>query len=254
MTHDPNNPYQVPAADVVSGDGPMAFSITPRSVPLANGISWISVGWDLFRQAPGPMVLMLVVYLVINMIVGVIPLVHVVSPLLAILFMGGVFIAIHRLDRTGQMKIEDLFAAFSTHFMPLLLLGLIVLGGIVVVGLLMFVLGLGTVLGNAEAPSGASIGFMLFLVLLALVLFFGLYFTVQYAVLLVVLGDQPLASALGNAVSAFMKNMLPFLLYSILAGIITLIAMIPLGLGLLVSTPVLFAAMYASYKDIFAAE
>ncbi len=251
--NDPNNPYQVPSAEVLGG-GPGAFSATPRSVPAAHGFQWITEGWELFKRAPGPMILMLFVYLVINMVVGVIPLVHMVSPVLGMIFMGGVFIAIHRLDQTGEMKIEDLFAAFSTHLMPLLLLGLLVLGGLVLVIGLITVLGLGTILGTDGSASMGSIVFILFLILLALALFFCLYFTVLYAILLVVLGNQPLGAALGNALAAFMKNMLPFLVNGILAGVITLIAMIPLGLGLLVSTPVLFASMYASYKDIFAAE
>ena len=40
----------------------------------------------------------------------------------------------------------------------------------------------------------------------------------------------------------------------IIGLVITLIAMIPMGLGLLVSAPLMFASMYVSYKDIFAAE
>lgn len=251
--NDSNNPYQVPATDTLTRPGAGEFADTPRTVPAGNGLEWIQQGWNLFKLAPGPMILMVLIYLVLNMVMGMLPLVNMVSPIVDMIILGGVFIAIHRLDRDGELKIEDLFSAFSTHLNPLLLLGLLVAGaGIIIFGAIM-VLGLGAVLGGSS-PSSGSLVFFVVLLAVGIAVFFTLYFTVLYAILLVVLGNQSLGNALNNAFSAFLKNWAPFLVNGIIGLVITLIAMIPMGLGLLVSAPLMFASMYVSYKDIFAAE
>ena len=249
-----NNPYQVPTVDVLGKASSGEFSATPRQVPAGNGAQWIGDAWRLFKQAPGQMILLFVLYMIITMVLGFIPLVNFISPLFTMVFMGGVFIAIHRLDTEGELRVDDLFAAFKTHLTPLILLGLLLLGVAVVIGGLVVVVGLGTVLGSEGTPTQTSMLILALMVAVGLGLFFMLYFTVFYAVLLVVAGNQPLASALGNAFSAFVKNWLPFLVNGIIASVISIIAMIPLFLGVLISGPLLFASMYCSYKDIFAAE
>ncbi len=249
-----NNPYQVPGVEVLAQGTNSSFSDMPRSVPAGNGLQWIRDGWALFKQAPGQMVLLVFLYLIINMVTGFIPLVNFVSPLINMVFLGGAFIAIRRLDAEGELRVDDLFAAFKTHLTPLVLLGLLMLGvGIIIIAAVAMV-GFGAVMGSDGNPGETSAILFGLLVALAMGLFFMLYFTVFYAVLLVVLGNQPLASALSNAFSAFVKNWLPFLVNGLIALLITTIAMIPLFLGLLISTPLLFASMYCSYKDIFAAE
>jgi uncharacterized membrane protein len=46
----------------------------------------------------------------------------------------------------------------------------------------------------------------------------------------------------------------PFLVFGVIAFILTMIAMIPFGLGMLVLVPVLNASIYVGYKGIFPAE
>ena len=252
--NDSNNPYQVPATDVLAARREAPFSDTPRAVPAGNGVQWIADAWALFKQSPGGMILLVVIYMVLNMVTGFIPLLNFVSPIINMVFLGGAFIAIRRLDTEGELKIEDLFSAFKTHLTPLLLLGLLMIGVMVVIVVVVMALGMGTMMSSNGDPSAASLVLFVFVVLLGLALFFLLYFTVFYSVLLIVLGNQELGPALSNAFASFMKNWLPFLVNGILALLITAVALIPFGLGLLVSGPVLFASMYTSYKDIFAAE
>lgn len=246
------NPYQVPAANVLKNVG--EFSDLPRSVSAGQGVQWIAEGWRLFRLSPGLMILMPLIYMLINGLLGVIPLLGIVSPILSMILLGGMIIAIRNLDQTGTLRLEDIFTAFQTHLLPLILLGLLLLGGITVVILVVGVLGFGAILGSSGEPSTGSILFIVFLVLASLAFFLILYFTVMYGVLLVVLGNQPLGAALSHAFSAFMKNVLPFLVNGLLALGLTLLALVPAGLGLLILGPVMLGSMYASYKDIFAAE
>jgi len=51
--------------------------------------------------------------------------------------------------------------------------------------------------------------------------------------------------------SACLKNMLPFLLYGFILLLLMFLAMLPFGLGLIILVPVMVAAMYTSYRDIF---
>ncbi len=48
-----------------------------------------------------------------------------------------------------------------------------------------------------------------------------------------------------------MKNIASMLVFGLIITVLTVIAVIPFGLGLLVLGPVLIGAIYASYKSIF---
>jgi uncharacterized membrane protein len=48
-----------------------------------------------------------------------------------------------------------------------------------------------------------------------------------------------------------LKNILPFLVYSIVLVVLGVVASIPLGLGWLVLGPTLVGSVYASYRDIY---
>ena len=60
--------------------------------------------------------------------------------------------------------------------------------------------------------------------------------------------------ALGLSLKGVFKNLLPFLLYGIIWIPLTLVAMIPIGLGLLIIVPMAWASIYWSYVDIFPEE
>jgi uncharacterized membrane protein len=51
--------------------------------------------------------------------------------------------------------------------------------------------------------------------------------------------------------SGCLKNILPFLLYGIIAMVLFILATIPIGLGLLVVVPMLTASIYTGYRDIY---
>jgi uncharacterized membrane protein len=51
--------------------------------------------------------------------------------------------------------------------------------------------------------------------------------------------------------AACLKNMLPFLVFGVIAMVLGFIAALPLMLGWLVLLPMLVGAHYASYLDLF---
>jgi uncharacterized membrane protein len=58
-------------------------------------------------------------------------------------------------------------------------------------------------------------------------------------------------AAVKASFSACFKNLLPLLVFGVVYAVLAIIAVIPLGLGLLLLIPVSLCAGYCSYKDIF---
>jgi uncharacterized membrane protein len=87
----------------------------------------------------------------------------------------------------------------------------------------------------------------------AAVLSVPLVMAVWFAPLLVVIdGMLPFAS-LKASFNACFANILPLTLYAIVLMGFAFVALIPAALGMIILVPVVFASIYVSYRDIFAA-
>jgi len=69
----------------------------------------------------------------------------------------------------------------------------------------------------------------------------------------VVLQNLDAVEAMKRSFSGCLRNVLPFLLFGLLLLPLSLLGLITLGLGLLVVVPIIYAATYAAYRDIFLA-
>ena len=113
--------------------------------------------------------------------------------------------------------------------------------------------GLWTLLGGGADPAsvaGAGVTVLLaFLVMLALLL--PVFMAMWFAPPLVVFHGQGAAEAMKASFVACLKNVVPFLLYSVILFLAAIAASIPFGLGWLVLGPVLAASLYTGYRDVF---
>ena len=75
-----------------------------------------------------------------------------------------------------------------------------------------------------------------------------------FAPALVMLGRLSPMDAAKESFMACLRNFLAFLVYGIVMGLLAIVAIIPLGLGLLVWVPVMIASTYAGYRQIFTAD
>jgi uncharacterized membrane protein len=92
---------------------------------------------------------------------------------------------------------------------------------------------------------------ILLVVLVVLALMMPLIMALWFAPALVVFHDvQPMA-AMRSSFQGCLRNFVPFLAYGIVAFLLGIVAVIPLGLGLLVYGPLLWGTMYVGYRDIF---
>lgn len=249
-----NNPFMAPQAGAAEVKREASGSFIPegRNVPAGNGVNWLGSGWEMFKKAPGPWIGLTVVYIIMLVVLGMIPLVNLAINFLAPVFMGGIMLGCKALDDGEEISINHLFAGFSAHFGNLALVGLIYLGGFVaifvVVGLIAAV-GLGA--GAAMGSSSVALVPMVLGGLLGVLLIVPLAMAVWFAPALVVFHAVPPFQAMKASFFVSIKNFMPFLLYGLVFIVLAIVATIPLGLGWLILIPVTMASMYAGYRDMF---
>jgi uncharacterized membrane protein len=253
------NPYAAPKAALedASAGAPRNFLPTGRKVPSGRGWTWLAEGWDLFKQQPGMWIAVVLVALVIFIVLHFVPVLgSLAAMVLAPVFAGGIVIGCRAQREGGELQIEHLFAGFRERLGSLVAVGLIYLAAIVVIALVVGLAtgaGIWTLLGAGADPmalGAAGLTILLaFLVMLALML--PVFMAIWFAPPLVVFHEQTAAEAMKNSFIACLKNMLPFLIYSLALFLLSIAASIPFGLGWLVLGPMIAASLYTGYRDIF---
>ena len=232
----------------------------PRENPAGAGVDWIGEGWRLFAKAPLMWIVAILVIIVIAVVVAIIPVVgslafQVAQPV----FAAGLMVACRSLETGGDFEIEHVFAGFRQNFANLVIVGLIFLAASIVLLLIFAVFaGFGLVMAFATGDpqdawpaimaSGMSIllGFLVMMALMVPLLMF-YWFTTA----LVMLHDMPPVAAMKASFRGCLRNIVPFVVYGIVMMLLSLVAMLPLGLGLLVWVPVAVTSTYAAYRTIY---
>lgn len=234
-------------------------------VDAGRGWGWITEGWRLFASAPGVWIVILLIYLGINVVLSLIPLIGglaylLLSPVLT----GGILYGADKQARGETLEIGDLFRGFQDQgrMGPLVILGLISLAGYLLMGLILMVfIGGGIATGIVLDDPGQGItpemieglfgvGFMV-LILVELTLWAVIMMAMLYAIPLVMLGRQDAWPAVQDSIAACWINMLPLLVFGLIGLVLAMIATIPFGLGFLILWPVMICAVYASYREVF---
>jgi hypothetical protein len=241
-------------SDNSTGEGLVAGG---QAVDSSRGTAWWSDGWTIFMKQPGTWIGLFLIFMVIMIVLGVIPLVGgLASSLLGPVFTAGFMIGCRDLQRGESLTVEHVFAGFKQNVGNLVIVGLLYLVGVIVV---MVTIGVFTavmipvIIGvKGSAPSMTVIvplAIVGFLVILALVT--PLIMALWFAPALVVFHNQAPMEAMKSSFRGCLKNVVPFLLYGIVGLVLAIIAIIPVGLGFLVLGPVMWGSMYSSYRDIF---
>ncbi|MBL8516447.1 MAG: hypothetical protein JNM76_05695 [Betaproteobacteria bacterium] len=234
-----------------------------RMVGFGNGFTWISDAFGLFMAAPLAWLAFTVVFIIAALAFAMVPLIgqflfNLVSPII----LAGVMVSAQSLARGEAVKPEDFMAGFTGKPMPLLVVGALYMAGSLIitaafVGVVIAMLGtafFAALLDPARLTELYSVRIVLGLLIAALValaLYLPLLMAYWFAVPLVQFHDVPPVEAMKASFIGCVKNMLPFLLYGVVSLVLLLLAIIPLGLGLLVMAPVLMLTMYTGYKDAF---
>lgn len=228
-----------------------------RVVGAGDSISWYKGGWGIFTANVVNWLLMTLILVGITIVLSFIPFIGpVVLYVLLPIFLGGMLYSAQKLDQGKSAEIMDIFVLFKDQqrLTPLIILGLLMLAvGFVtamIIGGLMFA-SLGPMTNtNGAMPVFPSIGLGTLAISLAFSILSAMLFI--FATPLIVFKNMSATDAVKHSFMATAKNFPAFALFMLIAFILAIVAIIPFGLGLLVLTPLMIAATYVGYKNIFA--
>jgi uncharacterized membrane protein len=259
------NPQSDPGSQLGPGTAPAkSGTAEPRTVDGGQGWNWIAQAWDLFKKKPAIWIANVVIIMCLNFLSYIVPVVgHVAFYLFLPVLIGGLMLGCRALDQGKDLEIAHLFAGFKENTSQLIMVGIafVVTGMLLLLVVLMTlaVAGAGTFLADeiggrlaAILVGGAFAILSLTVLLIALVLLIPLTMAIWFATPLVALRGIDAKDALKLSFSASLKNIAPFLVYSIIVFILCLLAIFPgLVIALVVLLPVLIASIYTSYRDVF---
>ncbi len=214
-------------------------------------------GFRLFFRLPAHFYVSLIAHLVGFIAVAWIPIVGSVAAAIAFpLFSAGYFAAGDALRRTSTPDISVMFDGFSKKPTQLLAVGALqfvgMLACLVIGGA---VGGFGFFMSMMRGGTPDITRFMEVQVLIGMLVYLMLIIPVTmaawFAPALVLLHDVAPVEAMKQSFQACMKNFVPFLVYSLVAGAAIILAFLPLLLGLFVVIPALVASFYPQYASIF---
>ncbi|OWY41104.1 hypothetical protein CEK28_02205 [Xenophilus sp. AP218F] len=231
---------------------------TPRRVAALRGWRWCIEAFYIVRQQPLTWILLALAYLVIHFAVSYIPVVGgPITFFVAPVFAAGFVLAAHKSEQGGELELSDLFAGFKRAPRQLINVGMLYLGllllALLLLSFLVPLLGVHVPTGAAAPQSLADIeGPIGLLLILGAVLVFLVSTSYWFAPALVALTGAGAWRAIRLSLRAGLANWLALLLASVALSALLLLALLPLGLGLLLWFPVMYVTAYTSWRDIFA--
>ena len=252
------NPYAAPKAAVADEAIVLNADFVPggQSRPAGNGWTWIAEGWELFKRQPGLWIGMVLLAAVIFIAASLIPIVGpLATTLFGPVFAAGVMVGCNTLDSGGELELGHLFAGFRERTGTLIAVGALYLAAtVVVIVVVSLVMGVGmmTMMGAGDPQEVAAMGMTIVLaVLVMFALLLPAVMAIWLAAPLVVFHEHGAVEAMKGSFAGCLKNILPFLVYSVVLFVFAIAATLPLMLGWLVLGPVFAASVYASYRDIY---
>lgn len=250
------NPYETPQASLSDHKTPELL-VAPKAVPVGRGWGWIADAGGFFMQSPLMWVVIGIIFFVVLIASSFVPF---ATNLLTPVLMAGFGFGCVALEQQKTLEVGHLFEGFNTKFGQLVIVGLLGLLFTFLVMIpfmiLMFVVPL-MMVGIDSSGSDASM-LVGVVVSIAALLILGLMIPVIMALwfspFLVAFHDVQPFEAMKMSFKGCLKNIMPFLWYGIILFALCIVAVVPLFLGLLVLTPIMYISAYTAYKDIFLAE
>jgi len=229
----------------------------PRTVSPARCIAWLIEGWRLFAREPLPWLLASGSFLLVLAAIGVVPLIGWAITLLAFPLLGAGLVALaDDAAHERPLRLVTLFDGLRRDANSHIMVGVFHLAGALGIGFLASVIGASAALTGALIGPLAALGLATGGIMLAVVVFTALWLLMIMALwfapaLIRFHGAEPVA-ALTTSIQACIQNLPTCLVMALGLYLLTWIALLPAGLGLLVLIPVVGGAHHAAYLDIFA--
>jgi len=236
---------------------PAPFKGESREVDVGACFDWLAQGWAMFLAHPGIWLGATILLLVMLMAISIVPLFgQIAAHLLVPLFGAGMLQISRTIADDGEPQIGDLFAGFRRNAGPLVMVGVFFAIGVFGIALIAFLLISGGILGGAVSGRvggfGVAFGGVMLAGLLVMLLSVPVIMATWFAPALVYFHGMAPLKAMQASFAAGLKNWLVMIVFGIFLVVAGFFAMLPVGLGLLLLLPIFSAAVFASYRDIFA--
>lgn len=240
------------------------FLTEPRAVDAGEGINWISQAWAMVKEKLGMWVLINIIFFAVILVVSMIPFINFFVSFITPILIGGIIAISEKQRKTGEVEIGLLFAGFQQKFGALFAVGAINFGISLIGGIIAIMIG-GTALlsimlemsqGGQVSPEtimALSGSFFYIFVIMSVAGLVGAAMT-WFAPALIMNHDFKVGTAISASLKAVSKNILPGILFFVVLAIIMFISAIPLGLGLLITFPIMYVGYYTSYRSLFFAQ
>ncbi len=255
-----NNPYQSPAAQL-RPPGRVVFELAdPRSVPAGRGWGWIADGFAMFKDSPLNWMVTIIMLVLLSVVLNLVPLVGpLILSLTYFVWTGGLMLGCRDQSLHGGYDIASLFAGFKKHAGPLVLMSIIV--ALASTMILLAIIGPGYMnmisAGDGGAEDVAELlrdpTGLLLRALLGMLVMVPVMMATWFAPALVVVNNVSVFEAMRLSFIGCTRNLMPFLVYGVIAIVLYVLALIPLFLGLLIFLPTMIASVFVGYRDIFIA-
>ena len=225
----------------------------PFRLDARAGWDWIREGYYYFRTNKAVWIVTVLAYLAIMVGLSFIPFISLLVNVLSPVFGASFILACHRQFLGEKPGFGIVFSAFRTpqlgklvtvgiaYTVGYLLIGALAVGGFMLVG--------GGLDETRTLTSNTTANLVVLLISLGLTI--PLMMSYWFAPALVVMHDMPALKAMGMSLKGCLRNVLPFLVYSVIIIALGFLAAIPLFLGFIIWWPVMFATMFASYRSVF---
>lgn len=235
----------------------MTDAIRARDVAASQGPVWLVGGWRLVRAQPLVWAGLTAGWLLVTLTLLLVPFVGgIASNVLQPVFFASFALAAAKQLQGGRLEMADLLSGFRRPLKPLVNIGAILLVGELAIFALLAYLGLpGFAAGSEGDVSLAEFANSLrgreWILLVGLVLTAVVKGALWFAPALLAFHDLSTPHAIRWSVYAALSNLGAMVLYGVALVLLTAMAILPWGLGLIVSVPVMAASSFAGYWDVF---
>ena len=130
-----------------------------KKVEADGGLAWLAEGWRLFKLNPGMWIALVIVYLVIVFVLAIIPIIGALALMLITpALVSGLIYGARELDQGRDIEIGHLFVALNDpqKRVPMLTLGALYLGVMVLFAIVMFMFGGAAIMTPAMLSHGGA--------------------------------------------------------------------------------------------------
>ncbi len=261
MTEQPVvNPYSAPESQVenVNANGEVVFC-EAKKLTAGQGSRMVADAWAIYKVSPFKWSFIALALVALIVALNDIPLAgSLFSPLIYTPLYAGLLIGASEIEKGGKLKFSHLFSAVKANGKGIFGLAVVVsILGLIAVALAFSFLGsdlfMAAYMGKEIDPETFKIdppnmiigGIILFVSM-------ALYTMLSwFATPLIVLQSKGVFQALAMSFKASLKNWLPLTVYGLIMAFWMIVAVIPVGLGLLIMIPILTITIYTSYRRVF---